>query len=108
MFQELPERKLSSTRRLTTVISNTSKASSSSTSRGVPCQLPADMPDALERDPELRKLEAEVQTLGQADAAISTLKEAKRRVVSFCKTLHRKVLRRYQRNGSRTGGRGRS
>jgi hypothetical protein len=43
--------------------------------QGLPDKLPAEILDTLERDPQLRKLEAEVQTLGRTDAAVSASKK---------------------------------
>ncbi len=62
--------------------------------QGLPCELPAQVEESLREDHRLQQLEAEVQKLSYKDA--SSLKEAKKRLASYLKTLKGSALREYQ------------
>jgi hypothetical protein len=62
--------------------------------QGLPCELPAHVEARLKQDPRLQELEAEVQTGSYKDPL--SLKESKRRLASYLKTLRRKALHQHQ------------
>jgi hypothetical protein len=61
---------------------------------GLPCELPAQLEEQVNRDSQLLELEREVRELSRSDSEAA--KEAKRRIASCRKTLKRLALRQFQ------------
>ncbi|KAK5214675.1 hypothetical protein LTR47_012112, partial [Exophiala xenobiotica] len=68
---------------------------------GLPDKLPSHIADDIYRDPELRDLEKEMQTLAQTGGGSKARSQHKQRYANRLKKLKNKALRQYQEQWTR-------